>query len=347
MGESTDYEWKPVTAADRWWELPVGELRHNGNQVVSIVDDPRSLTNQKIVTAMVGFKTYAEVVGKNRPGITRRVPRAKKEGEGFRYATLRVGPAVDFYRWDGKKLQFKFGFEWLRSTKHTTMAGVIDAGGIETDQHGTPIAKAYRYGKFSLSDKTCFFYRSDGKQMWVTVPNGDGWEKSDYFRSFEHMLSAGGIETDSSGTPLEKKAEPEHKEATNMESLHNRIKELEDVLSSAMAIAERDGVGTHWKRFADRIRQLGVGSVTPKTFRILPSDIEENPSLAAQVVASQTRTPLRAENEWPKSSLGELLDALMQHVRRADPEAFHLVDVKRAIDQADAAVEGVTQRLAK
>ena len=51
--------------------------------------------------------------------------------------------------------------------------------------------------------------------------------------------------------------------------------DLEDVLTSARAIAERKGEGTHWERFSNRIGQLGIGSVTAKTFRILPSDVEE------------------------------------------------------------------------
>lgn len=52
--------------------------------------------------------------------------------------------------------------------------------------------------------------------------------------------------------------------------------ELEDALRSARAIAQRNGEGTHWRRFAARINELGIGSVTPKTFRVLPVDAEEN-----------------------------------------------------------------------
>jgi hypothetical protein len=50
--------------------------------------------------------------------------------------------------------------------------------------------------------------------------------------------------------------------------------ELEDVLRSAHAIAARSGKNVHWKRFAERIQRLGIGSVTPRTFPILPSDLE-------------------------------------------------------------------------
>lgn len=52
--------------------------------------------------------------------------------------------------------------------------------------------------------------------------------------------------------------------------------ELEDLLTSARAIAERDGKDTHWRRFSDRIAKMGIGSITPRTFRILPSDVENN-----------------------------------------------------------------------
>lgn len=50
--------------------------------------------------------------------------------------------------------------------------------------------------------------------------------------------------------------------------------ELEDILTSARAIADRAGEGTNWQRFSERIEKAGIGSITAKTFRILPSDVE-------------------------------------------------------------------------
>ena len=50
--------------------------------------------------------------------------------------------------------------------------------------------------------------------------------------------------------------------------------ELEDLLTSARAICQRKGEGTAWERFDARIATAGVGSVTAKTFRVLPSDLE-------------------------------------------------------------------------
>ena len=50
--------------------------------------------------------------------------------------------------------------------------------------------------------------------------------------------------------------------------------ELEDLLISARAIAERKGDDVAWKRFSKRLQKAGIGSVTPRTFRVLPSDGE-------------------------------------------------------------------------
>lgn len=47
---------------------------------------------------------------------------------------------------------------------------------------------------------------------------------------------------------------------------------LEDLLRSAHAIAMRGGEGTHWARFSARLGEMGIGYVTPRTFRVLPSD---------------------------------------------------------------------------
>lgn len=51
--------------------------------------------------------------------------------------------------------------------------------------------------------------------------------------------------------------------------------ELEDLLTSARAIAQRQGADTAWERFDARLQQAGIGSVTAKVFKVLPSDREE------------------------------------------------------------------------
>ncbi len=60
--------------------------------------------------------------------------------------------------------------------------------------------------------------------------------------------------------------------ANEIERLRKIEDELRDVLTSARAIAERNGEGTSWVRFSARIGELGIGSVTARTFRVLPSD---------------------------------------------------------------------------
>lgn len=56
-----------------------------------------------------------------------------------------------------------------------------------------------------------------------------------------------------------------------------RERELEDVLSSARCIAQRKGADTAWERFDARIAGLGVGAVTPRVFKVLRSDLPEQP----------------------------------------------------------------------
>jgi hypothetical protein len=53
-----------------------------------------------------------------------------------------------------------------------------------------------------------------------------------------------------------------------------REREMEELLRSALAIAERGGRDTHWGRFAASIAALGLNSVTARTYRILPSDCD-------------------------------------------------------------------------
>ena len=56
-----------------------------------------------------------------------------------------------------------------------------------------------------------------------------------------------------------------------------REAELEDLLRSAHCIALRKGQGTAWERFAASISKLGIGSITARTYRILPDDPAEGP----------------------------------------------------------------------
>ena len=49
--------------------------------------------------------------------------------------------------------------------------------------------------------------------------------------------------------------------------------DLEDLLTSARAIAERKGDDVNWERFSEQIKKRGIGAITARTFRILPSDL--------------------------------------------------------------------------
>lgn len=50
--------------------------------------------------------------------------------------------------------------------------------------------------------------------------------------------------------------------------------DMEDLLTSVRAIAQRSGESTAWERLDERIAALGIGSVTPRVFKVLPSDLE-------------------------------------------------------------------------
>ena len=63
--------------------------------------------------------------------------------------------------------------------------------------------------------------------------------------------------------------------ADEIEVMREQIHALRDLLKSARAIAERQGVDTHWQRFSDRLAAAGISPVTSLTFRILPSDRQQ------------------------------------------------------------------------
>ncbi len=53
-----------------------------------------------------------------------------------------------------------------------------------------------------------------------------------------------------------------------------RERQLEELLRSACAIAERRGEGTAWERFAASVHAAGLNGITARTYRVLPSDLE-------------------------------------------------------------------------
>ena len=53
-----------------------------------------------------------------------------------------------------------------------------------------------------------------------------------------------------------------------------RERRMEELLTSAAAIAGRRGVDVAWDRFGASIRAEGIGAITARTYRVLPSDTE-------------------------------------------------------------------------
>lgn len=62
----------------------------------------------------------------------------------------------------------------------------------------------------------------------------------------------------------------------------NSIIEMIDLLTSVRVICQRGGEGTHWGRLDAMIASLGIGSVTPRTFRVLTSDTELSSAKVAE-----------------------------------------------------------------
>lgn len=50
--------------------------------------------------------------------------------------------------------------------------------------------------------------------------------------------------------------------------LLKRIRELEELLRSACAIAERQGASTSWPRFLASAAKLGINGITARTYRL-------------------------------------------------------------------------------
>lgn len=100
------------------------------------------------------------------------------------------------------------------------------------------------------------------------------------------------------------------------------------LLRSAHAIAVRKGAGTAWERFAASIQALGIGPVTARTYRILPSDTEESDEsgeaqeritdadaeverLARKAATLQAENErLKGEHRKDQDTIGELLQSV-------------------------------------
>lgn len=65
----------------------------------------------------------------------------------------------------------------------------------------------------------------------------------------------------------------EQLDAIAAEARSDRERDLEDLLRAAHCIALRKGEGTAWERFAASIKEMGIGSVTARTYRVLPDEV--------------------------------------------------------------------------
>ena len=104
--------------------------------------------------------------------------------------------------------------------------------------------------------------------------------------------------------------------ADEIERLRKRVSELSDLLTSAGAIAERKGDVTHWERFSERLRAIGIGSITPRTFRVLLSDRPHEMMTMPDVLISKLAN-LRAiatERHVPEVDLATI-DLAIEHLR--------------------------------
>ena len=119
--------------------------------------------------------------------------------------------------------------------------------------------------------------------------------------------------------------------ADEIERLRKRVDELSDLLTSARAIAERFGNNTHWERFSARLGAAGIGSITPRTFRVLPSD---SPPPAPDVLISKLAN-LRAmatERHVPEIDIATI-DLAIEHLRYFSTAPSHRL--------SDARMDGI------
>lgn len=90
-----------------------------------------------------------------------------------------------------------------------------------------------------------------------------------------------------------------------------REKRMEELLTSAAAIAGRCGADTAWERFAASIRDEGIGAITARTYRVLPSDREPPDDLAWEREADRiTRAALGADVDRPINPQARSVDDL-------------------------------------
>lgn len=64
------------------------------------------------------------------------------------------------------------------------------------------------------------------------------------------------------------------REVLGLRDAASRMDELEQLVRSACAIAERKGAGTAWDRYLASAAKLGLNGITARTYRVLPHEME-------------------------------------------------------------------------
>lgn len=112
-------------------------------------------------------------------------------------------------------------------------------------------------------------FKSNGDSFETTVQANDIYKThTGASTALEQQLLA------TIGTAEKKLAEIGRPVPQGISKEQQRISELEDLLTSARCIAQRSGESTAWERFDEKLKSAGIGSVTAKVFKILPSDTE-------------------------------------------------------------------------
>lgn len=64
---------------------------------------------------------------------------------------------------------------------------------------------------------------------------------------------------------------------TEVAQLRARVAELEELLRSACAIADRSGLDTAWDLFGDSVRRLGLNGITARVYRAESRTVAHHP----------------------------------------------------------------------
>lgn len=82
------------------------------------------------------------------------------------------------------------------------------------------------------------------------------------------------MEADEQADADKEDEDPEYKKVVRAATfVLARVAAMEDLLCSARAICKRRGEETAWERFDDRIASFDIGCITPRVFKVLPSDV--------------------------------------------------------------------------